>query len=74
LRQNILWARKALKGSSISIADDMTRENLKLMRQAEESRLFEAVWFVNGKVKAKDRKGKKESNLNILEKKIILKF
>jgi hypothetical protein len=58
LRQQVLWARKMLKGSGISIGEDLTRENMTLMRDAEESGVFEAVWFSNAKVRAKDKKGK----------------
>ena len=57
LRQQVIWARKALKGTGISIAEDMTHENMALMRRAEDSGLFDAVWFSNARVRAKDKKG-----------------
>ena len=56
-RYEILRNRAKLKRSGRSIAEDMTRDNVTLMRQAEESNCFQSVWFTNGKVKASDAKG-----------------
>jgi hypothetical protein len=36
----------------------MTGDNVALMRDAEESGLFEAVWFSNARVGGKDKKGR----------------
>ena len=64
-RYEIMKARKVLKGSGISIAEDMTRENMELIRRAEGSRCFQSVWFWNGKVCAKNKDGKKIYTLNL---------
>ena len=64
-RQAVLKNRKRLKGSGISIAEDMTRDNLKLMQDAEASEVFQSVWFSNGKVRA-IRKGDIKKNIVIL--------
>ena len=58
-RFEILKERKLLKGSGISIAEDITIDNLNLIQEAEESELFAGVWFWNGKVFAKDKKNSK---------------
>jgi hypothetical protein len=46
-----------LKGSGISIQEDMTKDNVKLVKEAERSCCFSSVWFANDKVHAKDKKG-----------------
>lgn len=56
-RFEILSNRTKLRKSGKSIAEDMTRENVILMKQAEESNCFKSVWFVNGKVKASNENG-----------------
>lgn len=56
-RLDILKKRRALKGCGISIQEDMTTDNMNLVKEAERSRLFESVWFSNGRVRAKDKKG-----------------
>ena len=66
VRWDILKVRKKLKGSGISIAEDMTQDNFKLMMDAQESGCFTSVWFSNGRVKASDRK-KKTHTLNLFD-------
>jgi hypothetical protein len=44
-RQEILRNRKTLKGSGISIAEDMTIDYVKLMNRSENSKMFKSVWF-----------------------------
>ena len=51
-RLDILKKRKILKGSGITIMEDITKANLQLTRDAEDSGVFEAVWFWNGRVHA----------------------
>lgn len=65
-RQEILKVRKLLKGSGISVSEDMTRENVQLVKDAEVSGYFTSVWFANGKVKAADGKNNKYT-LNIFD-------
>ena len=67
LRQEILKARKKLKGSGVSIAEDMTAANYALMKDAEASQCFKSVWFANGKVRAEDEQ-KKVHTLEIFDK------
>ena len=62
-KQDIMKVRKRLKSTGTSIADDLTIDNVRLMNRAESSELFQSVWFSNGKVRAKDKKGK----IHILE-------
>ena len=67
-RFEILKQRKRLKNSGISIAEDITLDNLNLIREAENSGYFESVWFWNGKVCAKDKADKtKTYELNLHE-------
>jgi arginyl-tRNA synthetase len=66
LRWDILKVRKKLKGTGISIAEDITRENFKLMMEAQVSDCFTSVWFTNGKVKAVDVR-KKSYILNLFD-------
>jgi len=58
-RREILKVRKLLKGTGISIGEDITRDNMTLIQDAEKSGRFESVWFHNGKVLAKNIKDKK---------------
>jgi FtsZ-binding cell division protein ZapB len=51
-KENVMRARRKLKGKGITISDDITKENLKLMNRARNSGVFESVWFFNGKVRA----------------------
>lgn len=64
---NIMKARKQLKGSGVSITEDITFDNGNLMNEAEECGVFDGVWFWNGKVLAKDKKGTIHS-LNLFDK------
>ena len=58
-RQAILQVRRKLKGSHKSIGEDMTKDNVKLVAEAEASKCFKSVWFYNGRVKAEDHKKRK---------------
>jgi hypothetical protein len=40
-----------------SITTEITLDNVKLLNRAQNSDVWESVWFVNGSVTAKDRKG-----------------
>ena len=59
LKWDILRVRKKLKGSGVSIAEDMTKENFDLMLRAQDSGYFTSVWFSNAKVWAVDKANKK---------------
>lgn len=67
-KAEIITNRRKLKGTGISITEDITRENLKLIEEAEKSKNYEAVWFSNGKVRAKLKGGvNKIRNLQIFD-------
>lgn len=51
-KDKVTKERRKLKGQKITICDDITRDNLKLMNRAKMSNLFESVWYFNGKVRA----------------------
>ena len=57
-KEEILRERKRLRGKGISIGEDMTIDNVKLVNRAQNSEIFESVWFWNGKVHAKDKRGR----------------
>ena len=54
----VLKQRKKLKGTGKSITEDMTVGNIKLLNRAENSKVFQSVWFSNGRVHAIDSRGK----------------
>ena len=68
-KEVVMKNRKKLKGTGISINDDITRDNMKLMNRAENSEKFESVWFSHGKVlgKLKGPRGKTKT-LELFEK------
>ena len=68
-KYNIMKARRGLKGSGISLAEEMTRDNIDLVRRAEDSGIFGSVWFWNGKVCARNKTNKKIIHtLNMFDK------
>lgn len=66
-RFEVLKNRKLLKGSGVSLAEDMTIENMNLIKDAEDSGMFESAWFWNGKVLAKDKDKKTVYTLNLFD-------
>lgn len=49
-RQVILKNRRLLKGSRISISEDLTSQNVKLLNRVSNSDKVEKVWSTNGKI------------------------
>nr|CAI5847681.1 unnamed protein product [Callosobruchus analis]CAI5857722.1 unnamed protein product [Callosobruchus analis]CAI5869483.1 unnamed protein product [Callosobruchus analis] len=49
----LLKNRKALKGTGITITEDMTTENFNLLKKAKEQLGQENVWFYGGHIKGK---------------------
>jgi septal ring factor EnvC (AmiA/AmiB activator) len=49
-KQQILSARRQLKGSGISISEDLTQTNAQLLNRLKNSELIEASWSSNGKI------------------------
>lgn len=64
MKDQILANRRRLKGKKIGIAEDLTSANVKLLNRAKNHPEVEDAWFVNGKIIAKFRNGKKQ-RLNI---------
>lgn len=58
LKEAIINERKRLRGKGVSINEDMTVDNVKLINRAQNSGIFDSVWFWNGKVHAKDKRGR----------------
>nr|CAI5836627.1 unnamed protein product [Callosobruchus analis] len=50
-RQRILQNTKSLKGTSVTIVDDMTRYNYQLLRRAEDKYGRDNAWYYGGQVR-----------------------
>ena len=50
IRDRILKSRKALKGQSVSIAEDLTKANSELLKVAYKNECCESSWSINGKI------------------------
>ena len=55
----VMLRRKQLKGTGISISDDLTNRNVRLIKEAHDNESLEAVWSWDGKVYAKGVNGRK---------------
>lgn len=55
----VMLRRKGLKGSGVSISDDLTTRNVNLIKEVREYERIEAVWSWDGKVYAKGVNGHK---------------
>ena len=66
-KEKVTRERKQLKGSGVTITDDITQDNLKLMNRAKLSGKFESVWYFNGKVKAVRNSDAKKVNLELFQ-------
>lgn len=51
--------RKQLQGTGISISDDLTTRNVRLIKEVRDQERIEAVWSWDGKVFAKGVNGHK---------------
>lgn len=49
----VMLRRKQLKGTGISISDDLTTRNVRLIKEARDKERLEAMWSWGGKVYAK---------------------
>lgn len=58
-KMEVMLRRKQLKGSGISISDDLTVKNVKLIKVTRENERIEAAWSWDGKVYAKGVNGHK---------------
>ena len=58
-KRAVMLRRKLLKGSKISISDDLTSRNVNLIKEARDHNRIEAVWSWDGKVYAKGVNGHK---------------
>ncbi|MEW8546875.1 MAG: hypothetical protein AB2693_25450 [Candidatus Thiodiazotropha sp.] len=56
-KMEIMLRRKHLKGSGISISDDLTIKNVRLIKQARTNERIEAAWSWDGKVYARGING-----------------
>jgi predicted nuclease with TOPRIM domain len=57
-RDEILRNRRKLKGKGVVVDEDLTVQNYKLLRKAQEHSLSLAVWSANGKILAKLKNGR----------------
>lgn len=73
----VMLRRKQLKGTGVSISDDLTTRNVRLIKEARDNERLESVWSWDGKVYAKGLNGHKfllrpdtdvDSELNIANK------
>ena len=53
LRESVLVKRRLLKGKNISIGEDMTNKNYKLLKRASSHPATESAWYSKGQVVAK---------------------
>ena len=53
----VMLRRKKLKGTGISVSDDLTTRNVRLIKEARDNERLEAVWSWDGKVYAKGANG-----------------
>ena len=67
IKEDVIRARKKLKGQQINITDDITRENMTLMDSARKSGYFESVWFYNAKVHAIKKRDAKRVVLELFQ-------
>ena len=51
----LLLRRRALKGKKISIAEDMAPDLAKRLKALKEKASVERAWFINGKIRYKQR-------------------
>ena len=58
-KRAVMLRRKLLKGSKVSISDDLTSRNVYLIKEARDHNRIEAVWSWDGKVHAKGVNGHK---------------
>lgn len=56
---DVMLRRKSLKGKGISISDDLTVKNVKLINEVRDHERIEAAWSWDGKVYAKGKNGHK---------------
>ena len=56
-RLEVLRARKKLKGSGVSIQEDLTKMNVKLIENLKKYDRIQDAWSWNGKVFARGRNG-----------------
>lgn len=53
-RDIVFQNKKNLKGSKISILEDLTRTNVNILKKMREKHGFKNVWTINGKIKCKE--------------------
>ena len=58
-RETVLINRKVLKGKRVSIGEDMTTKNYKLLKRASSHPATESAWYSKGQVIAKLKNGHK---------------
>ena len=58
IKYSVMKARKMLRGSGISISEDLTKTNLNLVKESKQHPRIEDAWGWNGKVFAKGLNGK----------------
>ena len=64
VRSDVLVNRSKLKGSGVSIGEDMTAKNLDKLQKVQDHSAILAAWYSNGKIFAHLKNGKKV-NVNI---------
>lgn len=55
----VMLRRKSLKGSGLSISDDLTLRNVRLIKEVRDNERIESVWSWDGKVYARGQNGYK---------------
>jgi hypothetical protein len=61
LRDSVIKSRKQLKGSGISITEDLTVKNVLLLKRLQRCAHFQAAWSWEGKIYAKHATSSRES-------------
>ena len=67
IRDEILSKRKVLKGSGVSISEDLTKLNVQLMSQLRNDERVENTWSSNGRVYAKVRSSSRKLHIRMSE-------
>lgn len=67
VRDAVIRARRQLKGGRISIAEDLTSKNVKLLNRLKSSQDFDSAWSWNGKIFAKHKGGHRGHRFDIFD-------
>ena len=67
VRDAVIRARRQLKGGRISIAEDLTSKNARLLKKLKDSKDFDSAWSWNGRIHAKHKGGHRGHRFDIFD-------